>query len=178
MIKRNSKSLSKQNFLDILYNCRRDRENTCLKSFKEEFKMKNSKLVIKPLAEATEEEQKQLIDAVQQMLNAQKAEKVPMENDEFEIDRYDRALASPHADAVNARPIQSRSLDTPTDDKYLIEVVRRVPTTEPVHAIQVMSRMMIDHSYRLGYRDGIVDAYHNLEVRGIKVPPMSEIVEN
>ena len=139
--------------------------------------MKNSKLVIKPLSEATEEEQKQLIDAVQQMLNAQKAEKVPME-DEYEIDRYDRALASPHADAVNARPIQSRSLDTPTDDKHLIEVVRRVPITEPVHAIQVMSRMMIDHSYRLGYRDGIVDAYHNLEVRGIKVPPMSEIVEN
>ena len=140
--------------------------------------MKNSKIVIKPLAEATEEEQKQLIDAVQQMLNAQKAEKIPMENDEFEIDRYDRALAAPHADAVNARPIQSRSLDTPADDKYLIEVVRRVPTTDPVHAIQVMSRMMIDHSYRLGYRDGVVDAYHNLEVRGIKVPPMSEIVEN
>ena len=56
--------------------------------------MKNSKLVIKPLAEATEEEQKQLIDAVQQMLNAQKAEKVPMENDEFEIYRCNLGVVS------------------------------------------------------------------------------------
>lgn len=140
--------------------------------------MKNSKLVIKPLVEATEEGQKQLIDAVQQVLNAQKAENVPMENDEFEIDGYDHALGSPLADAVNASPIPSRSFDTPVDDKYLIEVVRRIPTTEPVHAIQVMSRMIIDHAYRLGYRDGVVDAFHNLEDIGIKVPAMSEIVEN
>ena len=139
--------------------------------------MKNSKIVIKPLAEATEEEQKQLIDAIQNMLNAQKTEKVPME-DEYEIDRYDRALAAPHAEAVNARPIQSCSLDTPANDKCLIEVVRRVPTPEPIHAIQDMSRMMIDHAYRLGYRDGIADTYYNFEVRGIKVPSISEIVEN
>ena len=138
--------------------------------------MKNTKSFVvsseKPL---TEEEKVQLVEAVQKMLNEKDAEKNLQAIEEaYENEQYDRNLA-PLPEVLDAEPLQSRVLDTPADNERLIEVVRRVPTTEPVREMQAMANSLIDHSYRLGYRDGVVDAYHNLEVRGVKVPTMTEM---
>ena len=141
--------------------------------------MKNTKSFVvsseKPL---TEEEKIQLVEAVQKMLNEKDAEKAEKNlqaiEEAYENQQYDRNLA-PLPEVLDTEPLQSRVLDTPADNERLIEVVRRVPTTEPVREMQAMAESLIDHSYRLGYRDGVVDAYHNLEVRGVKVPTMTEM---
>ena len=141
--------------------------------------MKNTKSFVvsseKPL---TEEEKVQLVEAVQKMLNEKDAEKAEKNlqaiEEAYENEQYDRNLV-PLPEVLDAEPLQSRVLDTPADNERLIEVVRRVPTTEPVREMQAMADSLIDHSYRLGYRDGVVDAYHNLEVRGVKVPTMTEM---
>ena len=141
--------------------------------------MKNTKSFVvsseKPL---TEEEKIQLVEAVQKMLNEKDAEKAEKNlqaiEEAYENHQYDRHLA-PLPEVLDTEPLQSRVLDTPADNERLIEVVRRVPTTEPVREMQAMAESLIDHSYRLGYRDGVVDAYHNLEVRGVKVRFMTEM---
>jgi F0F1-type ATP synthase delta subunit len=141
--------------------------------------MKNTKSFVvsseKPL---TEEEKVQLVEAVQKMLNEKDAEKAERNlqaiEEAYENEQYDRNLV-PLPEVLDTEPLQSRVLDTPADNERLIEVVRRVPTTEPVREMQAMADSLIDHSYRLGYRDGVVDAYHNLEVRGVKVPTMTEM---
>ena len=138
--------------------------------------MENTKSFIvsseKPL---TEEEKVQLVEAVQKMLNEKDVEKNLQTIEEaYEKEQYDRNLV-PLPEVINTEPIQSRVLDTPADNERLIEVVRRVPIIEPVREMQAMAESLIDHSYRLGYRDGVVDAYHNLKVRGVKVPTMTEM---
>ena len=137
--------------------------------------MKNTKSFVvsseKPL---TEEEKIELVEAVQQMLNAKDAEKKIQTEDTYENEQYDCSLA-PLPETLDSEPLQSRAFDTPADNERLIEVVRRVPTTEPVREMQIMAKSLIDHAYRLGYRDGVVDTYYNLKVRGIKVPTMTEM---
>lgn len=141
--------------------------------------MKNTKSFVvsseKPL---TEEEKVQLVEAVQKMLNEKDAEKAEKNlqaiEEAYDNEQYDCNLA-PSLETLDMEPLQSRAFDTQADNERLIEVVRRVPTTEPVREMQNMAKSMIDHSYRLGYRDGVIDAYHNLEVRGIKVPTMTEM---
>lgn len=81
----------------------------------------------------------------------------------------------PTLEAVNAEPLQCRNLDNPKDNKRLVEIVRRIPVTDPILIMEGMANVLIDRAYRLGYKDGVVDTYYNFEGRGIKVPSITEL---
>ena len=81
----------------------------------------------------------------------------------------------PTPKAVFDDPLRCRHLETEDEENRLVKVVSRIPTTVPVHNMEKAAGAMLDYSYRLGYYDGIVDAFHNLELRGIKVPSLKDM---
>ena len=115
--------------------------------------------------ELTNEEKMKLAEVFQQVLDA--------EGDECH-DSDDCTLV-PTLEAVNAEPLQCRNLDNQKDNKRLVEIVRRIPVTDPILIMEGMANVLIDRAYRLGYKDGVVDTYYNFEGRGIKVPSITEL---
>ena len=115
--------------------------------------------------ELTNEEKMKLAEVFQQVLD--------VEGNECH-DSDDCALV-PTLEAVNAEPIQCRNLDNQKDNKRLVEIVRRIPVTDPILIMEGMANVLIDRAYRLGYKDGVVDTYYNFEGRGIKVPSITEL---
>ena len=115
--------------------------------------------------ELTNEEKMKLAEVFQQVLDA--------EGDECH-DNSHCALV-PTLEAVNAEPLQCRNLDNQKDNKRLVEIVRRIPVTDPILIMEGMANVLIDRAYRLGYKDGVVDTYYNFEGRGIKVPSITEL---
>ena len=148
----------------------------------------------------SEDESRQAAEAVQAMINARDAKKpIPMQSgltDEEKREMYEAMehleIADPQEEpercdfgcnndivptpeAVLDEPLQCRHLDTEDEENRLVKVVSRIPTTVPVHNMEKAASAMLDYSYRLGYYDGIVDAFHNLELRGIKVPSLKDM---
>lgn len=152
----------------------------------------------------SEDESRQAAEAVQQMINARDAEKAAQMQsglddgltDEEKREMYEAMehleIADPQEEpeccdfdcnngivptpeAVFDDPLQCRHLETEDEENRLVKVVSRIPTTVPVHNMEKAACTMLDYSYRLGYYDGIVDAFHNLELRGIKVPSLKDM---
>lgn len=127
--------------------------------------------------ELTDEEKKQLAEVFQQVLDAEGNEKNQMMEKETNDECHDNGDCTlvPTLEAVNAEPLQCRNLDNQEDNKRLVEIVRRIPVTNPILDMEGMANVLIDRAYRLGYKDGVVDTYYNLKVRGVKVPTMTEM---
>lgn len=127
--------------------------------------------------ELTDEEKKQLAEVFQQVLDAEGNEKNQMMEKETNDECHDNGDCTlvPTLEAVNAEPLQCRNLDNQEDNKRLVEIVRRIPVTNPILDMEGMANVLIDSAYRLGYKDGVVDTYYNLKVRGVKVPTMTEM---
>ena len=152
----------------------------------------------------SEEESRLTAEAVQQMINVRDAEKsaqmqagldddltdeekmkvadamrrLELANPEDKPERCDFGCnndIAPTPEAVFDEPLQCRHLHTEDEENRLVKVVSRIPTTVPVHNMEKAAGAMLDYSYRLGYYDGIVDAFHNLKLRGIDVPSLKDM---
>ena len=127
--------------------------------------------------ELTDEEKKQLAEIFQQILNEEDAEKEQAMKKEVSDECHGNGACTlvPTLEAVNAEPLQCRNLDNQEDNKRLVEIVRRIPVTDPILDMEGMANVLIDRAYRLGYKDGVVDTYYNFEARGLKVPSITEL---
>lgn len=127
--------------------------------------------------ELTDEEKKQLAEIFQQILDEEDAEKEQAMKKEVsdKCHSNDTCTLAPTLEAVNAKPLQCRNLDNQEDNKRLVEIVRRIPVTDPILDMEGMANVLIDRAYRLGYKDGVVDTYYNFEARGLKVPSITEL---
>ena len=127
--------------------------------------------------ELTNEEKMKLAEVFQQVLDMEGTEKNQMMEKETNDECHDNddCTLAPTLEAVNAEPLQCRNLDNQEDNKRLIEIVRRIPVTDPILDMEGMANVLIDHAYRLGYKDGVVDTYYNFEARGLKVPSITEL---
>ena len=127
--------------------------------------------------ELTDEEKKQLAEIFQQILDEEDAEKEQAMKKEVSDECHDNDTytLAPTLEAVNAEPLQCRNLDNQADNKRLVEIVRRIPVTDPILDMEGMANVLIDRAYRLGYKDGVVDTYYNFEARGLKVPSITEL---
>ena len=127
--------------------------------------------------ELTDEEKKQLAEIFQQILDEEDTEKEQAMKKEVsdECHGNDTCTLAPTLEAVNAEPLQCRNLDNQEDNKRLVEIVRRIPVTDPILGMEGMANVLIDRAYRLGYKDGVVDTYYNFEARGLKVPSITEL---
>ena len=127
--------------------------------------------------ELTNEEKMKLAEVFQQVLDAEGTEKNQMMEKETNDECHDSddCILVPTLEAVNAEPLRCRNLDNQKDNKRLVEIVRRIPVTDPILIMEGMANVLIDRAYRLGYKDGVVDTYYNFEGRGIKVPSITEL---
>ena len=127
--------------------------------------------------ELTDEEKKQLAEFFQHVLDEEDAEKEQAMKKEVsdECHGNDACTLAPTLEAVNAEPLQCRNLGNQEDNKRLVEIVRRIPVTDPILGMEGMANALIDRAYRLGYKDGVVDTYYNFEARGLKVPSITEL---
>ena len=127
--------------------------------------------------ELTNEEKMKLAEVFQQVLDAEGNEKNQMMEKEANDECHDSddCTLVPTLEAVNAEPLQCRNLDNQKDNKRLVEIVRRIPVTDPILIMEGMANVLIDRAYRLGYKDGVVDTYYNFEARGLKVPSITEL---
>ena len=127
--------------------------------------------------ELTNEEKMKLAEVFQQVLDAEGTEKNQMMEKEANDECHGNSHCAlvPTLEAVNAEPLQCRNLDNQKDNKRLVEIVRRIPVTDPILIMEGMANVLIDRAYRLGYKDGVVDTYYNFEGRGIKVPSITEL---
>ena len=127
--------------------------------------------------ELSNEEKMKLAEVFQQVLDMDGNENSQMmeKEDSDECNGNGACALAPTLEAVNAEPLQCRNLDNQEDDKRLVEIVRRVPVTDPIIAMEGMANALIDRAYRLGYKDGVVDTYYNFESRGLKVPSITEL---
>lgn len=117
--------------------------------------------------ELTDEQKQAVADAIQHL------ELVGPEEERCECDYNNNIM--PTQEAIEDEPLLCRHLDTDDENRRLLKVVDRIPTTVPVHKMQKAAGAMLDYSYRLGYYDGVVDAFHNLERRGIDVPTLKDM---
>ena len=127
--------------------------------------------------ELSNEEKMKLAEIFQQILDEEDAEKEQAMKKEVNDACHgngDCTLA-PTLEAVNSEPLQCRNLDNQADNKRLVEIVRRIPVTDPILGMEGMANVLIDRAYRLGYKDGVVDTYYNFEARGLKVPSITEL---
>lgn len=129
--------------------------------------------------ELTDEEKMQLAEAIQQVLYSEDNEKEQVVDKEINDGHHCNSCCSdyivPTPEAMYTEPLQGRSFDNPDDNKHLVEIVRRIPVTNPIRDMQRMAIAMIDHAYRLGYKDGVVDTYYNFKCRCLKVPSITEL---
>lgn len=127
--------------------------------------------------ELTNEEKMKLAEVFQQVLDVEGNEKNQMMEKEANDECHGNSdyTLVPTLEAVNAEPLQCRNLDNQEDNKRLVEIVQRIPVTDPILDMEGMANALIDRAYRLGYKDGVVDTYYNFEARGLKVPSITEL---
>lgn len=127
--------------------------------------------------ELSNEEKMKLAEVFQQVLDMDGNENPQMMEKEVSDECHDNGdcTLAPTMEAVNAGPLQCRNLDNQEDNKRLVEIVRRIPVTDPILGMEGMANALIDRAYRLGYKDGVVDTYYNFEARGLKVPSITEL---